>query len=440
MDSTTKSSPPLSDKSRIHVIIVGAAVEKGFAGLGTAIECHRQGLSVAVYERFPELKPLGDILSFGSNGGRIFARWGPVVDRMLPVSINLQNYGFRIHKYTGEHVHTQPSMPFNRQAPTINGHRGELHQILFNYARDDLNIPINLGSEVTGYFESTNGAGIQLASGEKIYGDVVIGSDGVRSQARALVLGRETELESSGYAIFRAWFSNEDILADPLTRHICENGDTFNGWIGPDVHLLVSSLKGGKDVCWVLTHKDTSEISDRWSFPGKLADVYKVLENWDPICKRIVSKTPESSLVDWKLIWQDPLPTWISKHGRIALAGDSAHAFLPTSAQGATQALEDGVTIAICLSRAGKYRIPDALHAFEKIRYDRVQKVQETGKTTRDKWHNASWDNVKRDPKAIELPREDWILNHDAEEHANKMCEEIFGARSNRRARGESRI
>lgn len=67
-------------------------------------------------------------------------------------------------------------------------------------------------------------------------------------------------------------------------------------------------------------------------------------------------------------MWQDPLPTWISTEGRIALAGDSAHAFLPTSAQGATQALEDGVTIAVCLKQAGKDRIPDALRAFEKIR------------------------------------------------------------------------
>ena len=88
---------------------------------------------------------------------------------MLPVSIKLQDYGFRIHKYTGEHVHTQDSLPLDRQAPTINGHRGELHRILFNYARNDLNIPINLGCEVTGYFESASGAGIQLASGDKVH-------------------------------------------------------------------------------------------------------------------------------------------------------------------------------------------------------------------------------------------------------------------------------
>ncbi len=32
-------------------------------------------------------------------------------------------------------------------------------------------------------------------------------------------------------------FPNEDMIADPLTAQYCENGDTFNGWIGPDMHF-----------------------------------------------------------------------------------------------------------------------------------------------------------------------------------------------------------
>lgn len=72
--------------------------------------------------------------------------------------------------------------------------------------------------------------------------------------------------------------------------------------------------------------------------------------------------------MDWKLVYRDPLPRWISDHGRIALAGDSAHPFLPTSAQGATQAMEDGVTIAYCLKAAGKNNIPAALRSFQDIR------------------------------------------------------------------------
>lgn len=72
-------------------------------------------------------------------------------------------------------------------------------------------------------------------------------------------------------------------------------------------------------------------------------------------------------------------------------------------------------------------------------RYDRVCKVQETGKTTRERWHKANWDEIEADPKKLELPREGWILNHDAEGHAEKMCEQIFGPRKEKK-RGESKI
>ena len=105
---------------------------------------------------------------------------------------------------------------------------------------------------------------------------------------------------------------------------------------------------------------------------GKLEDVYKVFEGWDPLCKKIVSKTPEEKLVDWKLVYRDPLPRWVSDGGRTCLLGDSAHPFLPTSAQGATQATEDGVTVAICLREAGKSNVQAALRAFQDIQIGRA--------------------------------------------------------------------
>ncbi|KAG4439945.1 hypothetical protein IFR05_004571 [Cadophora sp. M221] len=408
----------------INVVVVGA----GFGGLVAAIECHRQGHSVSIYESFPELKVLGDIISFGPNAGRIFHRWenGKIAAKMRALSIDLRNYGFKIHKYdTGEVVSHQKTPEGDPAAPNFNGHRGELHQVVFEYA-ESLGIPIHLGCRVVQYFEDGESAGIELESGEKVTGDIVIGSDGVRSKARTLVLGYEDKPKSSGYAVFRAWFSNKDMIADPRTAEFCNNGDTFNGWIGPDVHFLFSTIKNGSDCCWVLTHRDDADIDESWSLPGKLEDVYKVLEGWDPMCKAIVEKTP--SLVDWKLVYRDPLPTWVSKGGRIALLGDSAHPFLPTSAQGATQALEDGVTLAITLRRAGKRDIPTAVRAYQAIRYDRVKAVQKTGETTRDMWHKADWDKVKKDPKLVEFPREDWIFLHDAQKHAEEVYDEVVKA------------
>ncbi|KAJ2894785.1 salicylate hydroxylase [Zalerion maritima] len=416
---------PQTEKTGIKVIVVGA----GFGGLTAAIECHRQGHDVEIYESFPKLKVLGDIISFGSNAGRIFHRWsdGKVTARLRPLSINLEKYGFRIHKYdTGEVVYHQPRQKPDPLAPVLNGHRGELHQVIFEYAKNDLGIPIHLGQIVSEYFEGEEKSGIVLANGEKVVGDIVIGADGVRSKARQLVLGYEDKPKSSGYAVWRSWFPNTDMIADPRTKEFCENGDTFNGWIGPDVHFLFSTIKNGKDCCWVLTHRDEHDIDESWSFPAKIEEVFEVLKGWDPLCTTIVEKTPKDSLVDWKLVYRDPLPTWTSKHGRIILLGDAAHPFLPTSAQGATQAMEDGVNLAVCLKRAGRENVPAAARTHQDIRYDRVKAVQKTGETTRDLWHNTDWEKVKKNPSTIAFPREQWIHQFDAEKHAEEVFDSAF--------------
>jgi len=236
-------------KTGIKVIIIGAGTLlpkhtfgltsnrppcSGFGGLTAAIECIRHGHTPVIYESFPELKILGDIITFGPNAGRIFARWsdGRVARDMRTISIDLTDYGFNIHKWdTGEIVLNQKTPPRDDKAPMFNGHRGELHEIVFNYAKE-IGVEINLGHRVNEYWENADEAGIVLEDGTRVSGDVVVASDGVRSKARTLVLGYEDKPKSSGYAVWRAWFSNKDMLADPETKHFCDNGDTFNGWIG----------------------------------------------------------------------------------------------------------------------------------------------------------------------------------------------------------------
>lgn len=169
----------------INVIVVGAGQntrsmhpystfnkKTGFGGLTAAIKCHRQGHHVEIYESFPELKILGDIISFGPNAGRIFYRWsnGKIAAKMRAISIDLSSYGFKIHKYdTGEVVAHQKTPQLDPNAPVFNGHRGELHEIVFEYARDELGIPIHLGKRVVQYFEDGEKAGIELESGEKVH-------------------------------------------------------------------------------------------------------------------------------------------------------------------------------------------------------------------------------------------------------------------------------
>ncbi|KAF8074497.1 hypothetical protein FPV67DRAFT_1445561 [Lyophyllum atratum] len=173
-------------------------------------------------------------------------------------------------------------------------------------------------------------------------------------------------------------------------------------------------------VSCVLTHRDDSDIEEGWSFPGKIDDVLDVVHGWDARCSAVLSKAP--SFVDWKLVHRDPLPTWVSTTGRLVLIGDAAHPFLPTSIQGASQAVEDGVTLAVTLQLAGKTKVPLAVRSWEHLRYQRVRLAQLMGESTRDKWHRNTTDSHGQD---LDLPRPEWLFAFDAERHAYDAYEQV---------------
>lgn len=234
----------------IKVIIVGA----GFGGLTAAIECNRKGHDVILLEKFPELKILGDIISFSSNSGRIFQRWEGVEKELDP--INHKATGLDFWDWHGNFITRQTWEKETTFGKKFNGHRGEIHEIVFNHARDR-GVDIRLGQNVTDYFEEDDHAGV-ISNGERLTADVVVAAEGVRSKGRKIVLGYEDKPKSSGYAVYRAWFPSTELAKNPKTAHLVNNGDSHTGWIGPDVHFLAASIKDGKDFSWVLTHKVSS--------------------------------------------------------------------------------------------------------------------------------------------------------------------------------------
>ena len=146
--------------SGIKVIVVGA----GFGGLTAAIECHRKGHSVILLEKFPELKPLGDIISFSSNSGRIFQRWEGIEEELDPTSHPSDGIDFM--DWTGNFITRQT---WDRQVSygkRINDHRGEIHEIVFRHALNR-GIDVRLGQNVTDYFETDGEAGV-VSNGERL--------------------------------------------------------------------------------------------------------------------------------------------------------------------------------------------------------------------------------------------------------------------------------
>lgn len=94
----------------------------------------------------------------------------------------------------------------------------------------------------------------------------------------------------------------------------------------------------------------------------------KIVDGWDPTIQEAMKCIPPEKLIDWKLLWRDPIRPWVSSQGRILTIGDAAHPHLPTSGQGAGQALEDAATIGALVDKLGVENLPDAFRALEKIR------------------------------------------------------------------------
>ncbi|KAK3167803.1 FAD-dependent monooxygenase dmxR9 [Lepraria neglecta] len=92
---------------------------------------------------------------------------------------------------------------------------------------------------------------------------------------------------------------------------------------------------------------------------------------------------PKGTNIHWKLMWRDLCEDWTSPAGRLVQVGDSAHSFLPSSGNGASQAMEDAITLATCLQLGGKSNVPSATRVYNKLwcTIEEVKKEIKAGKS-----------------------------------------------------------
>jgi 2-polyprenyl-6-methoxyphenol hydroxylase-like FAD-dependent oxidoreductase len=272
------TAPPNS--SGITVIVVGL----GLGGLAAAIECHRKGHRVLAFDQVPELKPagacvdgsllltfsdirgpelimflgcIGDSIAIGSNAAKTVAKWGNgiVHDRLQPVLSQLETMDF--YDGNGELI-VKGGLWGYKRGLGYPAHRGDLAMMFYQHACE-LGIEFHFGCRVTEYWENDTEAGI-IVNNEKFTADCVLGADGIHSKARGPVTSQDARPHSSGYAIYRAWFSADLLNSDPKTRWLPdlakEQGhDLMQVYVGDDIHCVLSTAKMGKDINWTCMHQ-----------------------------------------------------------------------------------------------------------------------------------------------------------------------------------------
>ncbi|EEA19171.1 hypothetical protein EYB25_009245 [Talaromyces marneffei] len=421
----------------ISCLIVGA----GVGGLTTALECRRKGHSVRVVERSPTPNSAGDFFSIGRNiVAHLYNYWPD-----LAAECECINYSGVIayHKITGERISGPEPVPIGKPTMTLNDgsekiipfsrhHRPKFVAALLAQVKG-LGIEVTFGAKVTDYLEDADKqkAGIVLESGERIEADVVIAADGIGTKSHKLVNGGDDRAYSSGISIFRTSFPVELALSDPEVRDrwplLDGNVPCLEIWGGDNMSFFVQRYSD--IMCWLMTHKSDGKGMESWNQTVDVSEVLKItakIPGFPEVAERLIKTTPNNGIIDWEIMWRDPRENWISPCGRVVQVGDSAHTFLPSSGSGATQAMEDAISLATCLEIGGKRNVTIATKIHNKLRFERVSCVQLSGFMNHQKQSNPVYSAENDDKESFKINLGDWIVMYDSEKYTYAHYGEVL--------------
>lgn len=339
----------------LRVAVIGA----GIGGLSAAIALRANGIDATVYEQAHELKALGAGVAIATNGSRVLNHLG-VGDALAKVAGPVTHYRFRT--WQAEPIAGEPStLSFGDPARTWFLHRGEFQQVLADALPSDA---LRLGRSCVGATEHTDGVRVEFADGTTVDADLLIGADGIHSRLQGKV-SMPTEPVSEGIMAYRGLIpaGRVDGIADMRASSM---------WLGPRQSFLAYPVSAGRLLNIVAFVPTNLTVAESWTAPGDVTELAAAYRGWDPQVSAIIDAM--DSTFRWGIYDREPLDRWSSE--RITLLGDSAHAVTPHLGQGANQAIEDAMTLAVLLRGAQPDELPERLRRYENLRMTRTGQVR----------------------------------------------------------------
>jgi len=346
----------------------GAVAGGGIAGLASAVALAQAGWRVAVYERAPEFGEVGAGLAITGNGMTALEALG------LDDAVRAVGYRTSTAGIADQQGRWLIQLPAAGQVTTLWGvQRQRLHAVLTEAARSISAIELVTGAEVTGVSAgAADGAPAELrwrAGGKEhsAEADLIVGADGVRSAVRA-ALFPGVLAAYSGSTSWRA------VIPDSSS-----DGRLIQAW-GQGTEF--GSLRVSEDeIYWYgyFVHAEGAVFDD------ELAAARERFGTWAPWIRGFVEATPAERLMRHDVYFlRQGSPSYVC--GRVVLAGDAAHAALPTTGQGAASALEDAVCIgrmiaapALSGGSLSGGSLAAGLVEFDRVRRARCERISRTG-------------------------------------------------------------
>jgi salicylate hydroxylase len=376
-----------------RVALIGA----GIGGLTAAIALRQRGIEVALYEQATELIELGAGLQVGPNAVKVY--------RALGLEAELRAIaGEPINSLT---LNWTDSMPLARGkmrggfasqfgAPYYTVHRGEMLRVVAAPVPDS---SLSFGKRCVGVANAGGVAVARFADGSEIEADAIIGCDGIRSKVRESLFGAAAPRQT-GMECWRA-----TVPAEEITNRVIAHGETFSiddsvNWLGPVGRVVCYPICAGRVFNIFCGHVSGRWAEESWTVPSSLDEVLEAYRGYHETLVGMFHQVEKNAWFKWGVFDRDPLPRWTT--GRVTLLGDAAHPMLPTLAQGAAMAIEDGYVLARCLAEQDD--VDAALRSYEEARRDFTARTQ---LQARDQFElNQA---VPPKPRASR----DWLFAHD---------------------------
>lgn len=351
----------------MKAIVVGA----GVAGPVAAMALQRAGIEVVVHESHaPADGEVGSWFTVTPNGLDALDAVGSL---HLAREIGLPTRANIVLGATGRELGRLPlGRPLSDGTPALTMRRTRLAAVLAQEC-SRRGIEIRYGSGLVAA-DPTPSGGVRAVFADETAedADLVVGADGVHSTTRRLVdpnapSGRYVGLVNFGGLTTAGVSGLDDAEAEPECWHFVFGRRAFFGW-----HPTPEG-----DVVWFVNEPrpqvspDERRQTTEPDWRTHLADLF--VDDAGPAARLIRAGVLELAGDNTHDLGH--VPTW--HRGPLLVIGDAAHAPAPSSGQGASIAMEDGVVLAQVLRDAPD--VPTAFATYERLRRARVEKVVAAG-------------------------------------------------------------
>jgi len=306
----------------MNIAILGG----GIGGLSAAIALKISGFDVEVYERHSTATDIGAGIVCWPNASFVLAQLG-ILEDLTKVSGSLSN----MNRFS---VKGEPLGSLDiKQLDSLMGYgsysvlRKDLMRLL-SQRLVQLNITVHYQHQLISLDESDNEQVIaKFSNGKSIKSDIIIGADGRMNSIARQYVNNDNQPIYQGFVNWVGIFESEKVMfPDISVSDYWGIGERFG--IVP-VSVNKAYWAGGAAI---------DNISKKAPAKYKL-ELAAIFEQWPEPITEIITKTPLSQINKIFVHDHHPINNWHKNN--VLLLGDAAHAPLPTSGQGACQALED---------------------------------------------------------------------------------------------------